>query len=682
MANIKGVVIKEFESKGQKALTLSTDDGVFDIIFEKPVELSNVKKLSFINLKEQKGFLRSTFTFGEDSLVSFYPGFLVQPEEIEEDAFSTLFKIFNSMPLKESYEGEIFYAVRGIKFSERFKNIVERFPKDIKAKFSFYPYIYDTTTGFFVKDALFFGRFPVVFEGNLTKGIVQALALKFEEFLVMSSSGTFEERKISINDKKKVLSKRNDFASLVYSFFDVLDKKLDKDNPYLVNYVYILDHRDIFEEPINEYLKEFRGVRKHIKKLLDARLEDIPLSRLYNAEGEDFTFKALIKDNELNLNSGTPCILFERAPLNMRIFGIVKSIDFTSISGAVDYKAISPEFITPLKTQKREVKGLVNIMKAPDALKDFVLSSKYLPHIDRLFDNPIDLISGKPIFAIIKGDFGTGKKFVLGEFLRNSPDVKALIFSKEFYKSLKETFGNLVEKSVDNIDGIFDYIFYFDRNIDKVTILNLVPFAQNLIIFTYGGNVPFENLLDENRIFMLNNALGFDKSIHRFVSKFYPMNSQGISEISDIKIVNKDNIDSDFIPLVNPEKVVQFVSVKGSVEYENNRLNKSEANFTVELIRQFLKGGVDRSSIEVIVPYERQKAYIIDQLKNSQIEGVRVALLDEAIQSSIVIINFVDDKLPSLFKDKFMLAYAITRARSKVILVGSPNLLKTEKFLA
>jgi superfamily I DNA and/or RNA helicase len=194
--------------------------------------------------------------------------------------------------------------------------------------------------------------------------------------------------------------------------------------------------------------------------------------------------------------------------------------------------------------------------------------------------------------------------------------------------------------------------------------------------------VPFENLLDENRIFMLNNALGFDKSIHRFVSKFYPMNSQGISEISDIKIVNKDNIDSDFIPLVNPEKVVQFVSVKGSVEYDNNRLNKSEANFTVELIRQFLKGGVDRSSIEVIVPYERQKAYIIDQLKNSQIEGVRVALLDEAIQSSIVIINFVDDKLPTVFKDKFMLAYAITRARSKVILVGYPNLLKTEKFLA
>jgi hypothetical protein len=82
------------------------------------------------------------------------------------------------------------------------------------------------------------------------------------------------------------------------------------------------------------------------------------------------------------------------------------------------------------------------------------------------------------------------------------------------------------------------------------------------------------------------------------------------------------------------------------------------------------------------VPYERQKAYIIDQLKNSQIEGVRVALLDEAIQSSIVIINFVDDKLPTVFKDKFMLAYAITRARSKVILVGSPNLLKTEKFLA
>lgn len=682
MANIKGVVIKEFESSGKRGVTLSTDNGVFNVIFDQPYDLNNVKKLSFINLKEQSVGLHRSYSFREDSLVSFYPGFLVQPEEIEEDPLSAIFKILSNIPLRESFESEIFYAVRGIKESKRFNSLVERFPKDIKAKFSFYPYIFDTSLGFFVKDALFFGRFPVVFEGNLTKAIVQALTSKFEQYLVMSSIGTFEERKISLIEKKQILSRRNDFSNLVYSFFELLEKKLDKNNPYLINYTYILDHREIFEKPINEYLKEFRAVRKHIKKLLETKLEEIPTTRLYNAEGEDFTFKAFIKDNEQNFERGTPCVIFERAPLNMRTFGVVTSVDFASISGLVDYKTISPEFITPIKTLNRDVKGIVNFVKTNETLKDFLVHSKYLPHLEKLFDNAIDLIEGEPVFAVVKGSFGTGKKFIIGEFLKRNPNAKSLIFSKEFYKSLKEVFGNLVEKSTANIEGLFDYIFYFDRNIDKVTIFNLAPFTKNLIVFTYESNVPFEELLDENRIFNLPKVFGFDKRIHKFVSRFYPLKSEATLDISEVKIINKDNIESDFIPIVNPEKVVQFVQIKGSVEYEKNKLNKNEANFTLSLVTQFLKGGVDRSSIEVIVPYERQKAYILEQMKNNQIEGVRVSLVDEAKQSPVVIINFVDiDAFPKIFEDKFNLAYAITRARSKVVLVGSPSLTKKEKFL-
>ncbi|BAL81545.1 AAA domain-containing protein [Caldisericum exile] len=683
MTNLKGVVIKEFESSGKKGITLSTDDGVFNIVFEKPVELSNVKKLSLVNLKEVGGGFHRTFLFRDDSFVSFYPGFLVQPEEIEEDSFSTLFKIFSGAPLKESFESEIFYAVRGIKESERFKSLIERFPKDIKAKFSFYPYIFDTTFGFFIKDALFFGRFPVVFEGNLTKGVVQALSSKFEEYLVMSSVATFEERKISLIDKKQVISKRNNFANLVYSFFKVLESNVNKNNPNMVDYAYILDHKEIFEEPINDFLKEFRDARKHIKKLLEGTLENIKTTRLYNAEGDDFTFKALIKDNELNLDRGTPCMLFERPPLNMRIFGIVKSVDFNSISGAVDYKTVSPEFIAPLKTIRKEVKGIVNIKRASDTLRDFLINGRFLPHVDKLFGNAVELIESAPTFAIIKGDFGTGKKFIIGEFLRKHPETRSLIFSKSFYKPLREIFGNFVEKRVENLEGTYDYIFYFDRNIDKITILNFAPFTNNIIVFTYDSAVPFENLLDDQRIFTLAKAVGFDKCIHRFVSKFYPLRSEATLDISEFKILNKENIESEFIPLVNPEKVVQFVGVKGSVEFEKNKLNRNEANFTITLIKQFLKGGVERSSIEVIVPYERQKAYIIEQLKNNQIEGVKVSLVDEAIQSPIVIINFVDlETLPKIFEDKFNLAYAITRARSKVILVGSPTLTKKEKFLS
>ncbi|MFU2158418.1 AAA domain-containing protein [Caldisericum sp. AR60] len=683
MVNLKGVVIREFESAGKKCITLSTDSGVFNIVFEKPAQLWGVKKLSFVNLKEERGALRKTFLFTDDSFVSFYPGFLVQPEEIEEDSLSTLSKIFNGASLKESFEGEIFYAVRGIKESNRFKTLVERFPKDIKAKFSFYPYIFDTTFGFFVKDALFFGRFPVVFEDNFTKGIVQAISSKFEEYLVMSSVGTFEEKKISLLDKKQVFLKRNEFANLVYSFFKVIGNNYDKPNSNMLDYAYLFDHRDVFEAPINDFLKEFRSVRKHIKKLLESRLEDIETTRIYNAESDDFTFKAYIKDNELNLDRGTPCMLFERPPLNMRIFGIVKSIDFNTISGAVDYKTVSPEFITPLKTVKQEVRGIINITKATDTLKDFLINGKFLPHIDKLFDNPVDLIADQPVFAVIKGSFGTGKKHIIGEFLQKYPGAKIIIFSKGFYKSLKEVFGNLVEKSVENLEGVYDYIFYFDRHIDKNTILNLASFTKNIIVFTYDETVPYENLLEESRVFRLKKVFGFDKFIHKFVLRFYALNSEATSDVSEIKILNKENIESEFIPLVNPEKVVQFVQVKGAVEFERNKLNKNEANFTTTLIVQFLKGGVDRSSIEVIVPYERQKAYIIDQLKTNQVEGVRVSLVEEAIQSSIVVINFVDvESLPNVFEDKFNLAFAITRARSKVIFVGSPALPKKEKLLS
>jgi len=52
------------------------------------------------------------------------------------------------------------------------------------------------------------------------------------------------------------------------------------------------------------------------------------------------------------------------------------------------------------------------------------------------------------------------------------------------------------------------------------------------------------------------------------------------------------------------------------------------------------------------------------------------------VQKPIVIINFVKEKeFPSVFKDKFNLAFAITRGKSKVILVGSPKIEKILKFL-
>jgi len=69
----------------------------------------------------------------------FYPGFLVQPEEIAFDTFTTLISIFNGVMPKESFEGELFYAIRGMKESARFDNLKEIFQKTSTQSLAFTP---------------------------------------------------------------------------------------------------------------------------------------------------------------------------------------------------------------------------------------------------------------------------------------------------------------------------------------------------------------------------------------------------------------------------------------------------------------------------------------------------------------------------------------------------------------
>ena len=683
MENLKGVVIKEYTEKEDRVLSLSTDAGIQTVKLRSKLELNNVKKLSLVNVKKQSSFLRSYYEFSEDSFALFYPGFLVQPEEIAFDTFTTLISIFNGVMPKESFEGELFYAIRGMKESTRFANLKEIFPKDINAKFSFYPYIYDTAYGFFIKDALFFGKYPVVLEDNFIKGAVLALVSKQENYLMLNTTGTFNENKVTLKDKKDIIMRRNDFAFAVYHFYEFLSKNLKDDNPNVETFKFLLSSKEKIGKHIESFFKDFNLVRKSVRKSLETDYNNLPLLKLYNAESENFSIKASIKDNELNVRKGTPFILIERYPLKVRTFGVVNEINYTTLQGTVDFKVISGEALTPLKDRKDEVKGVVKLAQTRSPLKDFLLNNAVIDPLDEVaIDNPLTFISSNPCYAVIKGSFGTGKKHIIEEFIEQNAHKKVLVFSKEFYKSLYKNFGKLTINKIEDLDTHYDDIFYFDRHIEKSTILNLSGFTDNLIIFTYEGTVPFENNLAKDHIFTLNNALGFNKYIHSFVSKIYPLNSTPSDNKNEIKIINKDNVDKGFIPLINPEKFVQFVSVSGKTEFENNKINRNEAQFTVELVSQFIKGGVERSQIGVIAPYERHKAFLIDLLKSNGIEDVAVNELDEAVQKQITIINFVDETLPPCFKDSFNLGYAITRGQSKVILVGSPAILKKEKFLS
>jgi len=675
MANIKGVVVKDSKEK----ISLSTDKGLFDIVFKSQYDLKGVKKVSFVNIHEIKNIFKTSFEFREDSFVSFYPGLLVEPEEIDLDTFSSLFLLLSGEPIKASYEGDLFFAIRGIKKSEKFDSIANKLPKDVKAKFSFKPYVYDTNFGFFVKDALFFGKFPVVFEGNNTKGMVQALTSKLDNYLVLKEEGTFDEKTISQIEKKKIINKRNEYVFALYHFFNFLESNLNEDSPHFSNFKFVLDNKGIFKEPIESFLKEVRDTRKHIRKKLEEHLDNLEGLRILNAKEEGFEIVGAIKDNEVNLKKGNPVIVIEKPPFNMRVFGLIKSIDFKSISIETDFTLATPELVVPLKTVERSVKGIVKLSESKTPLKEFLLNKVKLPEIDEN-KSPIELLNSSPVVAIIKGDFGTGKKYLIGEFFTKNTDKKILVFSKKLYYSLKESFHKLVTEDINNLNGTYDFIFYFDREINLETMLNLASFTDNLIILTYPSvSVPFENEIEENRIKTLKEVYGFDKHIHHFVSKFCKLESISTIDVDEIKVLNKDNVDKAFIPIINPEKVVQIVSVKGKSEFEKNLINRIEAQFTVEAVTQFLKSGVERSSIEVIVPYERQKAYIIELLKSNQIEGVEVREVYEAAQKPIVIINIVNEvTLPQVFKDKFNLAFAVTRAHSKVIIVGNQTIFKKE----
>jgi|GEM_PF-1848124 len=677
MKDVKGVVIREFETKEKKGVHLSTDEGIIEVLLPKEVNMKGVKKVALLNLKECPQIFIRHYEFVEDSLLIFYPGFLVQPEEIEFDPLFTIKYVFeNVQPLTYS-EREFFYALRGLKDSNRFANFTAKLPKDIRAKFSFYPYIFSSSYGFFVKDVLYFGKFPVVFQNAVNKGKVLSLITKSKSYLILNENGTFEERKLISSDIKAITNNRNDFVLLVYDFFNALPSILLDSHPLFKNFKFVLDRKDVFIHSVERYLMEFRNARKFIRRALEGRIEDIPTLHLYNGESDGFCIRALIKDNELDLMRGTPYVVMEKPPLNLRIFGVVKNIDFTTIEGAVDYKTVAPAFITPLKVLGTGGISVLKLRETETPLTDFLVDGKTLPPVlNGGFSSIEEALLSNPLFLIVKGGFGTGKKSVIEDFLKKHPDKKVLLFSRHFYKPLSFYFGTLVEHRIENINATYDYIFYFDRHIEKDTMLNLAPFTSNLLIFTYDESVPFEDMIEKNRIFILDKVYGFTRELHRFVSKFYEQHTVPQVDLNEVKIINKENVDKAFIPLVNPEKVVQFVSLKGHVEFEKNKLNRVEGDFTVELVKQFLKGGVERSNIVVIVPYERQKAYIEYDMKNTGITDVLVSLPDEAVRKPIAIVNFVEETLPAIFKDKFMLAYALARGSSKVILVGAPLILK------
>jgi superfamily I DNA and/or RNA helicase len=82
------------------------------------------------------------------------------------------------------------------------------------------------------------------------------------------------------------------------------------------------------------------------------------------------------------------------------------------------------------------------------------------------------------------------------------------------------------------------------------------------------------------------------------------------------------------------------------------------------------------------VPFERQKALLEKLLEEKKITDVDVFEPNEAEEKDVIIVNLVENnEIKSPFKKADNLKITLTRARSKLILVGNKNPAKKDKNL-
>jgi superfamily I DNA and/or RNA helicase len=173
----------------------------------------------------------------------------------------------------------------------------------------------------------------------------------------------------------------------------------------------------------------------------------------------------------------------------------------------------------------------------------------------------------------------------------------------------------------------------------------------------------------------------FGKHILHFVATLLS-DAMKEKDDSELKIINKENASPEFLPIINPEKYVQFINISGKAMGKKNKWNKEEGDLIVNIVSEFIKSGVDRSSIGVIAPFERQKALIKKLLEEKKISDVGVFEPNEAEEKEVIIVDIVENnEVKSPFKKAENLKMALTRARSKLILVGNKTLAKKDKNL-
>ena len=194
---------------------------------------------------------------------------------------------------------------------------------------------------------------------------------------------------------------------------------------------------------------------------------------------------------------------------------------------------------------------------------------------------------------------------------------------------------------------------------------------------------------------MLNIQYRMNKEIADFPNlQFYegnllsaPDNARRVQEI-DLKRVSKDHLD-----MLHPKRPIVFVNTRSKMISKENR---EEAKVVRKIITEMLKASVPKSEIGVITPYKAQCALIrreIDAIsEHAGMEGEDI-IVDtveryQGGHKEVIIVSFTvgDNTMMSFLAEdntderlNRRLNVAITRARSKLILVGNKSVLAQDK---
>ncbi|MBG0769179.1 IGHMBP2 family helicase [Methanococcus maripaludis] len=186
----------------------------------------------------------------------------------------------------------------------------------------------------------------------------------------------------------------------------------------------------------------------------------------------------------------------------------------------------------------------------------------------------------------------------------------------------------------------------------------------------------FERMIQEHPKFskILQVQYRMNKKIMEFSNEMFYENKLIAHE--SVKLQNLleivENVSNEDKDIIN-EKPLQFINVDGQEKQNSfkSSYNVEEAEKVLEIVSKLQKYEIP---VSVITPYDAQVKYISKMLNTDKIDVKSVDGF-QGRENEVIVISFVRTSKMGFLKDLRRLNVAVTRAKRKLIVVGSKNLL-------